>query len=68
MCYNMAFNLSKAEAEVTHCHYENCVRLLMSHGSEVDTEKYLAVGIQVVTGTRYSACHCRELKKKKSTP
>lgn len=64
----MAFNLSKAEAEVTHCHYENCVRLLMSHGSEVDTEKYLAVGIQVVTGTRYSACHCRELKKKKSTP
>lgn len=27
----------------------------MSHGSEADTENSLAVGIQVVTGIKYSA-------------
>lgn len=36
---------------------------LMSHGSEVDTEKSLAVGIQVVVGIKYSACCCREFNK-----
>lgn len=39
------------------------MRSLMSHGSEVDTEKSLAVGIQVVVGIKYSACCCREFSK-----
>lgn len=39
------------------------MRSLMSHGSEVDTEKSLAVGIQVVVGIKYSACCCREFNK-----
>lgn len=66
----MAFNLSKSEAEVTFAGnifiMKNWLRFPSWHGSVVNTEKSLVVGIQVAAGIKYLACHLilEQYKKK----